>query len=300
MGVSVPQPVDDAVQRALMKSPDDRYPNLSELAAALAPFGGPRAAELSAQVAAVLAKRDAQRASGAMFSDVRRAQGYASRLSSPSHPGPSGSQPGVTGSPPRPETYAAVSADRSRVGSFSSVDASTQRLAPPVERYDQPPQSTVGSLSAGSLASARVAAVERAPTHTRVALILAAIAGVLSIGALAVVLKVRSNGTDRPSSTNQATETTPQQKTSEVVSAKSAAAPPSAGVVGSSSPSVTSPTAETSATASAIATTSAAPTPSSHRVLGPPKASASHVPTTTVPPTAPTVCDSLDCLEKKK
>ncbi len=301
MGVSVPQPVDDAVQRALMKSPDDRYPNLAELTAALAPFGGPRAAELAAQVAAVLAKRDAQRAGGAMLSDLRRAQGYAPRLSSPSHPGSARSQPGVAGLAPRPETYAAVSADRSSVSSFSSVDASTRRLAPPFERYDQPPQSTVGSLSAGSLASARVAAAERAPTHTRAALIMAAIAGIFSLGTIAVVLKVRSSGADHPSTTSQATETTLQQKTFGVESAKSAAAPPSASVFGTSGPSLTSPAAEASLAPSAVATTSGALPPFSHRQLGPPKTSASHAPTTTsVPPTAPTACDSLDCLEKKK
>jgi serine/threonine-protein kinase len=42
------------VARALAKRPDERFPHIGELAAALAPFGSARAAELAAEVAATL------------------------------------------------------------------------------------------------------------------------------------------------------------------------------------------------------------------------------------------------------
>jgi serine/threonine protein kinase len=50
----VPASLDAVIARALAKRPSDRYPTLGELAHALAPFGGPRAAELARATAKLL------------------------------------------------------------------------------------------------------------------------------------------------------------------------------------------------------------------------------------------------------
>jgi serine/threonine-protein kinase len=53
----VPAGVDAAIRRALAKAPADRFPSLAELAAAIAPFGGPQASAASARIAAILAPK---------------------------------------------------------------------------------------------------------------------------------------------------------------------------------------------------------------------------------------------------
>ena len=134
IGVTAPLPLEEAIQRALALAPDDRFANVAEFAAAMAPFG-PRESDIRVSRIANLARAPSDR------------QRRTPSLRPPVELSPTVPALPTTGAPSRSQTEGPVAKDAS-----ATQRTSNRRIA-------------VYALLAAAIAGVVVLAVRPGPTH---------------------------------------------------------------------------------------------------------------------------------------